>query len=108
MDRLVGEVCALPGVHRVFGGESRRDFGSRFHSAVIYVQEPVHVLILVFGHFQRCPDYWVDWMDFCDAAVVRLSEIFPRATVITTDSAHFTVYRRFCDRALACIHPAQS
>jgi predicted nucleic acid-binding protein len=47
-------------------------------------------------------------MDFCDAAVVRLSEIFPRATVITTDSAHFAVYRRFRDRPLALIHPRAS
>lgn len=47
-------------------------------------------------------------MDFCDAAVVRLSEIFPRATVITTDSAHFAVYRRFRDRRLALIHPRAS
>ena len=46
-------------------------------------------------------------MDFCDAAVVRLAEIFPRATVITTDSAHFTVYRRFRDKPLPLIHPAQ-
>ena len=45
-------------------------------------------------------------MDFCDAAVVRLAEIFPRATVITTDSAHFTVYRRFRDKEMALIHPA--
>lgn len=46
-------------------------------------------------------------MDFCDAAVVRLSEIFPRARVITTDSEHFTVYRRFRDKPLALVHPAQ-
>ena len=46
-------------------------------------------------------------MDFCDAAVVRLAEIFPNATVITTDSAHFTVYRRFRDKPLTLIHPAR-
>lgn len=44
-------------------------------------------------------------MDFCDGAVVRLAEMFPRATVITTDSEHFTVYRRFRDKPLALIHP---
>lgn len=44
-------------------------------------------------------------MDFCDAAVVRLAEMFPHATVITTDSAHFTVYRRFRDKPLALIQP---
>ena len=45
-------------------------------------------------------------MDFCDAAVVRLAEIFPQATVITTDSAHFSVYRRFRDKPLTLLHPA--
>jgi len=44
-------------------------------------------------------------MDFCDAAVVRLAEIFPRSTVITTDSAHFTVYRRFGNKPIGLIHP---
>jgi predicted nucleic acid-binding protein len=44
-------------------------------------------------------------MDFCDAAVVRLAEIFPQAKVITTDSAHFTIYRRFGNKPLALIHP---
>ena len=47
-------------------------------------------------------------MDFCDAAVVRLAEMFPRATVITTDSAHFTVYRRFRDKPLALLIPGRS
>jgi predicted nucleic acid-binding protein len=45
-------------------------------------------------------------MDFCDAAVVRLAEIFPQAKVITTDSAHFTIYRRFGNKPLALVHPA--
>ena len=45
-------------------------------------------------------------MDFCDAAVVRLAEIFPRAKVITTDSAHFTIYRRFGNKPLELIHPS--
>lgn len=45
-------------------------------------------------------------MDFCDAAVVRLSEMFPLAKVITTDSAHFTVYRRFGNKALNLVHPS--
>jgi predicted nucleic acid-binding protein len=44
-------------------------------------------------------------MDFCDAAIVRLAEMFPRATIITTDSAHFTIYRRFRDKPLALLHP---
>ena len=44
-------------------------------------------------------------MDFCDTAMVRLAEIFPKATVITTDSAHFTVYRKFRDKPLNLVHP---
>lgn len=47
-------------------------------------------------------------MDFCDAAVVRLAEIFPQAVVITTDSAHFTIYRRFGNKPLSLRHPAQA
>jgi predicted nucleic acid-binding protein len=46
-------------------------------------------------------------MDYCDAAVVRLAEMFPRAIVITTDSTHFSVYRRFRDKPLILIHPAK-
>lgn len=44
-------------------------------------------------------------MDFCDAAVVRLAEIYPHAKVLTTDTEHFTIYRRFRDKPLALIHP---
>lgn len=44
-------------------------------------------------------------MDFCDAAVVRMAEIFPQAKVLTTDSEHFTIYRRFRDKPLGLIHP---
>jgi predicted nucleic acid-binding protein len=44
-------------------------------------------------------------MDFCDAAVVRLSEILPRAVVLTTDTDHFTVYRRFQNKPIPFVHP---
>ncbi len=44
-------------------------------------------------------------MDFCDAAMVRLTEMFPKAMVLTTDSAHFMVYRRFRDETLNLVHP---
>jgi predicted nucleic acid-binding protein len=44
-------------------------------------------------------------MDFCDAAVVRLSEMLPRAMVLTTDIEHFSVYRRFQNKALPLLHP---
>jgi uncharacterized protein len=44
-------------------------------------------------------------MDFCDAAVVRLSELHPRAVVLTTDTAHLTVYRRFNNKPIPLLHP---
>jgi uncharacterized protein len=44
-------------------------------------------------------------MDFCDAAVVRLSEMHPRALVLTTDTDHFTLYRRFQNKPLPFVHP---
>jgi uncharacterized protein len=44
-------------------------------------------------------------MDFCDAAVVRLSELYPAAHVITTDNAHFRIYRRFQNQTIQVIHP---
>jgi len=44
-------------------------------------------------------------MDFCDAGVVRLSEMHPRAVVLTTDVAHFSVYRRFQNRHIPFLHP---
>lgn len=44
-------------------------------------------------------------MDFCDAAVVRLSEILPRAVVLTTDRDDFAVYRRFQNKPIPLLHP---
>jgi uncharacterized protein len=41
----------------------------------------------------------------CDAAIVRLAEMFPRSKVVTTDTAHLTVYRRFRDKPLSLVHP---
>ena len=44
-------------------------------------------------------------IDFCDAAMVRLSEIFPKAKLISTDTAHFQIYRRFQNQNIPLIHP---
>jgi plasmid stabilization system protein ParE len=60
MDQLVQEICANPGVFRVFRSPARRHFGSRFPYAVIYVDEADHVLVLAFAHFKRKPGYWID------------------------------------------------
>ena len=44
-------------------------------------------------------------MDAGDASVVVMSELFPHATVITTDKAHFSVYRRFRFKKIPAIYP---
>jgi predicted nucleic acid-binding protein len=44
-------------------------------------------------------------MDFGDAAVVRLSEMHPRAVVLTTDTVHFAIYRRFQNKPLPLLSP---
>lgn len=44
-------------------------------------------------------------MDFCDAAVVRLSEIHPQAIVLTTDVAHFRIYRHFQNKPIPLLCP---
>lgn len=44
-------------------------------------------------------------MDAGDASLVVLSELHPRAKIITVDTRHFTVYRRFGDQRLPLVHP---
>ncbi len=44
-----------------------------------------------------------DCMDLADACVVRLSEMFSRAKVITTDVDHFRIYRRNRNQAIPVI-----
>jgi predicted nucleic acid-binding protein len=48
---------------------------------------------------------YAESMDLADACIVRLSEMFPRAKVITTDVEHFRVYRRNRNQAIPLIHP---
>lgn len=45
-------------------------------------------------------------MDFSGAAIVRLSEIHPPATVLTTDAEHFFVYRRSRNKPIPSLHPS--
>ena len=49
------------------------------------------------GHYSQ--------MDAGDASLVVLSELHPKAKIITIDVRHFTVYRRFRHEALPLIHP---
>ena len=44
-------------------------------------------------------------LDAGDASLVVLSELFPKAKIITTDTRDFTIYRRFTDERLPLIHP---
>lgn len=44
-------------------------------------------------------------MDLADGCLVRLSEVYPRARVITVDREHFTVYRRNRNQAIPTICP---
>jgi uncharacterized protein len=41
-------------------------------------------------------------MDLGDAAIVRLSELHPRATVLTVDETDFRIYRRFRNESIPC------
>ncbi|MEO5960324.1 MAG: PIN domain-containing protein [Opitutaceae bacterium] len=44
-------------------------------------------------------------MDICDATLVALSELYPRATIITLDVRDFTVYRRYRNEPIPLIQP---
>jgi len=46
-----------------------------------------------------------DRMDAADASLVVLSELFPRASVITVDATDFRVYRRFHRESLPVVAP---
>jgi uncharacterized protein len=43
--------------------------------------------------------------DFADLCLIRLSELYPRHPVITTDLSDFRVYRRGRHEAITLIHP---
>lgn len=47
-------------------------------------------------------------MDLGDGSLVTMSEMYPQATVITTDTADFSVYRRFRKERIPVIYPGQS
>ncbi len=44
-------------------------------------------------------------MDAADASLAVLSELFPKATVVTTASRHFCTYRRVRKQALPLLLP---
>jgi predicted nucleic acid-binding protein len=58
-------------------------------------------------HLERTQGLMIKYpaMDAGDASLVVLSELFPRAVVITTDRADFSVYRRFRSQKIPVIFP---
>jgi predicted nucleic acid-binding protein len=46
-----------------------------------------------------------DRMDLADASIVRLSELHPRAKVLTVDKTDFKIYRRFGRETIPCDFP---
>jgi uncharacterized protein len=46
-----------------------------------------------------------DRMDLADASIVRLSELHPRAKVLTVDKTDFKIYRRFGRENIPCDFP---
>jgi hypothetical protein len=44
-------------------------------------------------------------MDVADAAIVRLSELYPAHRVLTVDREDFRIYRRNRDQIIPCIFP---
>jgi toxin ParE1/3/4 len=58
LDVLIGEICANPGLHRMFDPPARRHFRRPFPYAVIYLDQPEHVWIVAVMHFKQRPGYW--------------------------------------------------
>ena len=48
---------------------------------------------------------YADRMDLADASIVRLSELYPRAKVLTVDKTDFKIYRRFGREHIPCDFP---
>ena len=48
---------------------------------------------------------YAERMDLADASIVRLSELHPRAKVLTVDKADFKIYRRFGREPIPCDFP---
>ena len=48
---------------------------------------------------------YADRMDLADASIVRLSELHPRAKVLTVDKTDFKIYRRFGRENIPCDFP---
>jgi len=58
-------------------------------------------------HLHRTQELMIKYprMDPGDGSLVTLSEIYPEATVITTDRTDFSVYRRFTNQRIPAVFP---
>ena len=56
------------------------------------------------GRVRELLDKYADQpMDFADACLVRMSELFSSPVIYTSDREDFTVYRRFGDKPIPCV-----
>jgi predicted nucleic acid-binding protein len=60
------------------------------------------------AHLERTQRLMLNYerMDAADASLVMLSEIYPRASIVTVDSRDFRIYRRFRQEPLPIIAPS--
>ncbi|MCX8090997.1 MAG: pilus assembly protein [Verrucomicrobiae bacterium] len=54
------------------------------------------------GRIRELLEKYAARMDFADACVVRMSELFPDCMVYTSDVEDFRIYRRFGDKEIPC------
>ena len=97
-ESVLTEVCwhlrhSTPAVVRVLEMTSRGDL--RVEPIVASEGPQIAAKIAKFGHE----------MDLADACLVRLSEIYPLARIITIDREHFSIYRRNRNQLLPLILP---
>jgi len=58
IERLIGEVCAVPRRFRRIVGDIRRHFANDFPFAVLYPDDPDGVWIVTVMPLKREPGYW--------------------------------------------------
>ena len=58
------------------------------------------------GSLHKLISKYAGRMDLADASVVRLSELYPRAKVLTVDRTDFKIYRRFGSEHIPCDFPS--
>jgi hypothetical protein len=90
----------------IVDGNTGESFVLTAKPTAIFGQLAARIVDLLADHVPRLRALATKYpkMYFCDAAMVRLAEIFPKTAVITTDSGHFTVYKKFRDKPPNLVH----